>query len=570
MASHTADDASLDESPGYGEENPDTELGSVAISGNSEDLSQKVPPEKVSRQEAPSKRAGKAGSTARKTSDTRPHAGQDRRPGRSSEDSQLEARRKTSAEPPCPPGHHVYEFIQQASNVIYEISAANLGNVCLSNISRDPSIHLSADQLTMFGSQGYRTAKATHGVCSGLHYFECSVQYPTNVDISDILQAAPQFWPQWRIGLAGLDCECDAPLGYDARGFALRSVDGSACYKRRRYLRDQESRWDAEDAEATEIAAEAHTDGPTTSPKARRSDPKTERGPQPPVVCSGPHIQVLHEFTRTSLADGFYFGPQATISCLVYLPTDNWPRLPQEIEYSVSLEAPWESQRVSGRQDTTLPEHRTYKPRPANSQPLSAKQKLEALLSKDLSEIQITDLAYGEYYDYDLNRAPFYRKPVPGSFIALFCDGELSFVARDVPYDIYYPAASSFCYGTVTFDFGPQNIRRPEFPREWAFYPPALDVPDTSHPSLCKHFKYFSQVCDCLTSNPGYFGVTDGNEFLSKNPIVPFSSLYLERAKVEYANFIALIDSGKLTPKIWDDLSAWHAALLKRAKARQR
>lgn len=508
-------------------------------------------------------------------------------------------RRKSAAELPCPPGHQVYEFIQQAPNVIYETGPANLGNVCLSNISRSSLVHLSPDQLTMFGAQGYRTAKATHGVFSGLHYFECTVDYPPGVEASDILQAAPQFWPQWRVGLAGLDCECDAPLGYDARGFSLRSVDGSLCHRRRRYLRGQEGRWDEEDAQASGAgtgdkgdkgaqggkddtkasaspgapAAAQAAPGPSPdsrSSRSQKSETKSDSGPPPPVVCDGPRVQICHDFTRTSQGDGFYFGPQAVVSCLVYLPTEDWPRLPQEIEYSVSLEAPWDSQRVSGRQDSTLPEHRTYKPSPSSGRVLSPEQKLHALLSKDLSEIQIGDLAYNESYDYDLNRAPFYRKPVPGSFIAIFCNGELSAVARNIPYDIYYPAASTFCYGTATFDFGPQNFRKPEFPREWAFYPPALQRPDVDRDSLCRHFRWLSEVHDCLVKSPELFGVSDGAAFLAQNPVVPFSSLYVERAKVEYANFIALIDSGKLTPSIWAGLSSWYASLLKRLKNRQK
>lgn len=123
-------------------------------------------------------------------------------------------------------------MLHQIKSQQYEISTANLGNVALSNVTKNSQLTLSADQRTVHGIQGYRTVLGTHGMSRGTYYYECSYALPRNCSEADLRE--PEYRPQVRVGFGTLGCCLDGPVGFDEHGVALRSVDCSVCTGRER------------------------------------------------------------------------------------------------------------------------------------------------------------------------------------------------------------------------------------------------------------------------------------------------------------------------------------------------
>jgi Set1/Ash2 histone methyltransferase complex subunit ASH2 len=90
--------------------------------------------------------------------------------------------------------------------------------VLLSKIDRAAQLQLSADRLTVTGTKGYRTVRATHGVYQGCYYCEVTVGH---------LGATGHC----RLGWSNKQSDIQAPVGFDANGFSYRDLEGTKVYK---------------------------------------------------------------------------------------------------------------------------------------------------------------------------------------------------------------------------------------------------------------------------------------------------------------------------------------------------
>ncbi|TNJ26301.1 hypothetical protein GMRT_13336 [Giardia muris] len=192
----------------------------------------------------------------------------------------------------------LFMLLHRSEEYLGETRPENLGNVCLSDICRDPGLTLSRDQLTVNGSLGYRCCRSTHGAARGTYYFEVTPEPPPRTDLDHIRALPIHYCPQWRLGISAPMVELGGPLGYDTYGFSLRSVDGSLCHNRVRYTRDSVLRiW-------------THPDGH--------------------------EVQMTVSFTATPLTTyerGFFYGVGDTLGILLHLPTaSSFPPLPEELE----------------------------------------------------------------------------------------------------------------------------------------------------------------------------------------------------------------------------------------------
>eukprot|EP00768_Dysnectes_brevis_P003636 gnl/Dysnectes_brevis/2586_a3118_902.p1 GENE.gnl/Dysnectes_brevis/2586_a3118_902~~gnl/Dysnectes_brevis/2586_a3118_902.p1 ORF type:complete len:378 (-),score=61.85 gnl/Dysnectes_brevis/2586_a3118_902:39-1172(-) len=268
---------------------------------------------------------------------------------------------------------------------LYEWNQGNEGNVVLSAGAKDESIRLSSDQMTAFGTWGYRTVRATHGCYSGTWYYEVTVDLPEDPEQRKRFEDAPPAQrPHWRIGFVRQAAEVTGPVGHDRFGYGLRDVDGSVCRSGQRHR------------------------------------------PSPDSV----------------------YGPGDTVGCLIHMP----------------------------------PGHRDPPPE--------------------------TEMVYR--LRYTPNVPPPHCPTVPGSYIRWYVNGKPVAESKNLDFDRYYPAVSSFMCGVSRCNFGPLNVVNEGTPPRKRMLASYLEPPTAD--SARSVFKY-----------------PPAQEWR------PFSELYIPRALVEYA-----------------------------------
>lgn len=88
------------------------------------------------------------------------------------------------------------------------------GPMVLSKLARAPNLQLGEDRLSVSGTKGFRSVRATRGAFQGTWYCEATVKHlgPTG---------------HVRLGWATARSELQAPVGFDKYGFSYRDVEGS-------------------------------------------------------------------------------------------------------------------------------------------------------------------------------------------------------------------------------------------------------------------------------------------------------------------------------------------------------
>ena len=90
----------------------------------------------------------------------------------------------------------------------------DLSRVQLSKVGKASQLALSDDRLSVTGSKGFKTARASHGVHEGAWYCEVKV---THLGKSG----------HCRLGWCTRKAELQAPVGFDTFGFSYRDLEGS-------------------------------------------------------------------------------------------------------------------------------------------------------------------------------------------------------------------------------------------------------------------------------------------------------------------------------------------------------
>lgn len=99
-----------------------------------------------------------------------------------------------------------------------------LPSVALSEYDKAAQLHLSQDQLTVFGSEGgYRMVRATHGVHRGSYYWEVEILESPDNDNAHV-----------RIGWSTRQGELQGPVGFDKFSFGYRDIGGSKVHNSQR------------------------------------------------------------------------------------------------------------------------------------------------------------------------------------------------------------------------------------------------------------------------------------------------------------------------------------------------
>jgi Set1/Ash2 histone methyltransferase complex subunit ASH2 len=102
-------------------------------------------------------------------------------------------------------------------NTINDRKKIVLPSVALSEYDKAQQLHLSHDQLTVFGSEGgYRMVRATHGVHRGSYYWEVEILESPDNDNAHV-----------RIGWSTRQGELQGPVGFDKFSFGYRDIGGS-------------------------------------------------------------------------------------------------------------------------------------------------------------------------------------------------------------------------------------------------------------------------------------------------------------------------------------------------------
>lgn len=266
----------------------------------------------------------------------------------------------------------LFMLLHRSEEYLGETRPENLGNVCLSDVCRDPGLTLSRDQLTVNGSLGYRCCRSTHGAVRGTYYFEVTAKPPPQTDLSHIQALPIHYWPQWRLGISSPMVELGGPLGYDTHGFSLRSVDGSLCHNRIRYTQDSVLRtW-------------KHPDGH--------------------------EVQMTVSFAvrpLTTYDNGFFYGVGDTLGVLLHLPmTSSFPPLPDELE--VGLDRAQEALRPRRKRtgpmessptepDTLAKKKMVQQPEKSDDRPLW-EGSFVAFFLKERHVCTVYNLPYDRYY----------------------------------------------------------------------------------------------------------------------------------------------------------------------------
>lgn len=90
--------------------------------------------------------------------------------------------------------------------------------VGLSKSNKAPQLQLSDDRMSVTGCKGYRMARATHGAHEGTWYCEVTINHLGETG-------------HCRLGWATAKAELQAPVGFDAFGFAYRDLEGCKVHK---------------------------------------------------------------------------------------------------------------------------------------------------------------------------------------------------------------------------------------------------------------------------------------------------------------------------------------------------
>jgi Set1/Ash2 histone methyltransferase complex subunit ASH2 len=93
--------------------------------------------------------------------------------------------------------------------------------VLLSTKHKAPGLELSADRLSVSGSKGYRSVRATHGFHEGTHYCEVTLAHLGGTGHA-------------RVGWGTAAAEINGPVGYDTHGYGVRDVDGARLHAAQR------------------------------------------------------------------------------------------------------------------------------------------------------------------------------------------------------------------------------------------------------------------------------------------------------------------------------------------------
>lgn len=108
--------------------------------------------------------------------------------------------------------------IVPVSKKVRDPDELGLNSVVLSGSDKASQLQLAADKLSVSGTKGYRTARATHGAREGTWYCEATATFlgPTG---------------HCRIGWCTGKAELQAPVGYDKYGYSYRDLEGSKVHK---------------------------------------------------------------------------------------------------------------------------------------------------------------------------------------------------------------------------------------------------------------------------------------------------------------------------------------------------
>ena len=425
-----------------------------------------------------------------------------------------------------------YNILKRLKEYVGDTNPINLGNVCLNEICRDHAIQLSKDQLTMYGTQGYRSCRSTHGVSNGTFYFEAMPHPPMDITEEEINAISElQYRPQWRIGVACSELETGWAVGYDAYGFGLRSVDGSLCHLRERHISN------------TRLARRVRKPGETLAMVLAEEDEKDAALFSEALSDNG-HIHTYVEFfpldavAENDSRGPFFYGMGDTVGVLLHLPSNpELPELPKEVE--LGIDKSYERPLVKTGTKAAMPSQNTSMQMNLEMSQLSSADESGVVSRKKSVEAQRDDI----------------RPLSKGSFVTFFVNGRPRCTIHNLPHDRYYAAGSSFLYGSIEFNFGPRNIVDEAFPTDWRCLPFCLTPADDSRESLSKTFRHYEDAERWCVSARVFCPFHDDNSIVFCPTIKPLTSLYIPRAKDEYKEVLDVFASNQMTLDIWNEIA---------------
>lgn len=425
-----------------------------------------------------------------------------------------------------------YATLKRLKEYVGDTNPINLGNVCLNEICRDHAIQLSKDQLTMYGTQGYRSCRSTHGVSNGTFYFEAMPHPPMDITEEEINAISElQYRPQWRIGIACSELETGWAVGYDSYGFGLRSVDGSLCHLRERYVSN------------TRLARRVRKPGETLAMVLAEEDAKDAALFDNTLSDSSAVHTYVEFFSSDALTENpsrgpFFYGPGDTIGVLLHLPKNpELPELPKEVE--LGIDKSHEKSLVKSRTKATMPSQNTSMQITLEASQLSSADESGVPSRKKSAEAQKDDL----------------RPLSKGSFATFFVNGKPRCTIHNLPHDRYYAAGSSFLYGSIEFNFGPRNTVNEAFPTDWRCLPFCLTPADDSRESLSKTFRYYEDIERWCIATRVLCPCHEDNSILFCPTIKPLTSLYIPRAEDEYKEVLDIFATNQMTLEIWNEIA---------------
>lgn len=422
-----------------------------------------------------------------------------------------------------------YNILKRLKEYVGDTNPMNLGNVCLNEICRDYAIQLSKDQLTMYGTQGYRSCRSTHGVSSGTFYFEATPHLPMDITEDEINAISElQYRPQWRIGIGSSELETGWAVGYDAYGFSLRSVDGSLCHLRERHLSN------------TRLARRVRKPGETFAAVLAEESAV----PLDKTSSNSDNVYTYVEFfpqdtqTEDTCSCPFFYGPGDIVGVLLHVPNNpDLPELPKEVELCIDKSN--ERSIIKSGAKNALPNQN------ANMQ---LGQEVSQFYAADESSI-VSRKKSAESQKNDI------RPLSKGSFVTFFVNGKPRCTIHNLPHDRYYAAGSSFLYGSIEFNFGPRNIVDESCPTDWRCLPFCLTPADESRESLSRTFRYYEAVEHWCTSKRAFCPFCGGNSILFCPTIKPLTSLYIPRAEDEYKEVLDMFATNQMTLEVWNGIA---------------
>lgn len=425
-----------------------------------------------------------------------------------------------------------YNTLKRLKEYVGDTNPINLGNVCLNEVCRDHAIQLSKDQLTMYGTQGYRSCRSTHGVSSGTFYFEAMPHPPMDITEEEINAISElQYRPQWRIGIASSELETGWAVGYDAYGFSLRSVDGSLCHLRERHLNN------------TRLARRVRKPGETFATVLAEENAKAAALPDNTSSDNSNVHTFVEFFPQGALANDtssspFFYGSGDIVGVLLHLPSNpDLPELPKEVE--IGIDKSNERSPIKTGAKSAMPNQGENMQMGLEASQFSAADESSMVSRKRSAETQKDDT----------------RPLSKGSFATFFVNGKPRCTVHNLPHDRYYAAGSSFLYGSIEFNFGPRNTVDEAFPTDWRCLPFCLTPADESRESLSKTFRYYEDVERWCVSKR-VLPPSSGDHFILFCPTIkPLTSLYIPRARDEYKDVLDIFATNQMTLDIWNDIA---------------